>query len=217
MYNILFMSDTHGQHDKIPIDKMPEADCVIHCGDFTNRGRMSELREFLTWYDSLPYTRKIIMPGNHDLTFENNMVSVREVLDDFPGIECYFDQTAFINEWEVYFYPWTPKFYDWAFMKERKSSDLFIKVSEIPETTQILISHGPPHGVLDRTAGGDLAGCEMLVSRIDNLPKLKVCVFGHIHEGFGECHVRGIRFINASVLADYKGGLRVPHQIVSLA
>jgi 3',5'-cyclic AMP phosphodiesterase CpdA len=50
------------RHEKL---KMPEGDVLIHCGDFTNHGSLSEVREFAAWLSTLPYKHIIVVPGNH--------------------------------------------------------------------------------------------------------------------------------------------------------
>ena len=39
--------------------KLPEADMIIHCGDFSHRGRPLEVFDFLDWYGKLSYKHKI--------------------------------------------------------------------------------------------------------------------------------------------------------------
>ena len=63
----------------------------------------------------------------------------------------------------------------------------------ISDDTDVLMTHGPPHGTLDRVQDGELAGCEELRDAIGRLA-LRLHVFGHIHEGYG---VSGIH-VNAS-------------------
>jgi Icc-related predicted phosphoesterase len=74
------------------------------------------------------------------------------------------------------------------------------KWQAIPEDTDILITHGPPNGILDYVAQSVYnAGCEELLERVMQV-KPKVSVFGHIHQGYGTLRVNEIEFINASVL-----------------
>lgn len=47
----------------------------------------------------------------------------------------------------------------------------------------IVITHGPPHGILDRTVEGR-AGCEALFAAVAHARPALHC-FGHIHEGWG--------------------------------
>jgi hypothetical protein len=53
--------------------------------------------------------------------------------------------------------------------------------------TEILLTHGPPAGILDKTRRGDNAGCAVLTGRLaaGQLPACRLHVFGHIHEGHG--------------------------------
>lgn len=62
--NILHISDTHGHHSELT--KLPEADVIIHSGDFTLAGSEIEALDFLEWFCNLPYHHKIFICGNHD-------------------------------------------------------------------------------------------------------------------------------------------------------
>jgi Icc-related predicted phosphoesterase len=55
----------------------------------------------------------------------------------------------------------------------------------IPEDTEILITHTPPYGILDKTRRGSHAGCDRLLARLTKLRDCRLHVFGHIHEGHG--------------------------------
>eukprot|EP01126_Amoeba_proteus_P005603 TRINITY_DN118_c0_g1_i26.p1 TRINITY_DN118_c0_g1~~TRINITY_DN118_c0_g1_i26.p1 ORF type:complete len:160 (-),score=17.61 TRINITY_DN118_c0_g1_i26:796-1275(-) len=63
------ISDTHTLHRSLFI---PEADVLIHCGDITMCGRVDVLQDFNTWLGELPHEYKIIVGGNHDITFHEN-------------------------------------------------------------------------------------------------------------------------------------------------
>lgn len=69
--------------------------------------------------------------------------------------------------------------------------------SAIPEGVDIVVTHGPPMGILDCTSKGLHAGCEALLKRIEQV-KPKVHIFGHIHEAYGRKDINGTTFINAS-------------------
>ncbi|CAG8816179.1 23913_t:CDS:2, partial [Dentiscutata erythropus] len=101
------------------------------------------------------------------------------------GIVYLEDESFTIPEsgYQLYGSPYTPRFYDWAFNGDR-GSFLKEKWSKIPPTTHILMTHGPPSGILDLTASGESAGCVDLLQRIQEIKPL-VHVFGHIHEGYG--------------------------------
>lgn len=103
--------------------------------------------------------------------------------------------------------PWQPWFMDWAFNLPR-GQKLAEKWAMIPDSTQILITHSPPFGILDKLPGreGDNVGCEALMERVHTLPCLQVHIFGHVHSAHGQVQRNGIRFINASICDEqYKG------------
>jgi Icc-related predicted phosphoesterase len=68
----------------------------------------------------------------------------------------------------------------------------------IPANTDILITHGPPYGILDKNRVGFSAGCQSLKRAVKRIhPKLHV--FGHIHEAGGMVEMGGTTFVNACV------------------
>ena len=91
-------------------------------------------------------------------------------------------------------------FNNWAFNVERNSDEIEEIWNKIPDDTDVLITHGPPLGILDRTIHGQEVGCENLTNTIQQLKKLKIHLFGHIHEGYGMKQQSNITFVNASVL-----------------
>lgn len=70
--------------------------------------------------------------------------------------------------------------------------------AEIPEDLDVLITHGPPFGILDRTTNGENAGCPHLLKAVQSR-KPKIHFFGHIHEGYGMREKDGTVFVNASL------------------
>lgn len=90
----------------------------------------------------------------------------------------------------VYASPYTPEFCAWAFAYPR-SEDRFnygqgakTPVPDYPGA-DILITHGPPYGILDQVVGGGQSvGCEHLFRAVRRA-RPAVHVFGHIHEGYG--------------------------------
>ena len=60
----------------------------------------------------------------------------------------------------------------------------------------MLITHGPPQGVLDKIYDGSAVGCEALAERLEQVqPRLHV--FGHIHEDYGSRKVGNTTYVNA--------------------
>lgn len=61
---ILHLSDTHGCHRRM--GELPDADVVVHSGDFCMVGSEQEAIDFLNWFCDLPHKNKIFICGNHD-------------------------------------------------------------------------------------------------------------------------------------------------------
>jgi Icc-related predicted phosphoesterase len=127
---------------------------------------------------------KIYVAGNHDTSIAVGLVKPRFFENN--GIIYLQDQEVVIDGVKFYGSPWTPSFGNWGFMKKRhKLHDIW---TQIPEDTDVLITHGPPKGVRDLTLNRDneleQVGDISLVKRIVNL-KLKLHCFGHIHDTDG--------------------------------
>jgi len=207
---LVTISDTHNQHDKICA---PSGDVIIHAGDATGMGRENELREFIEWYSKQDSEHKIYVPGNHDIGLEDHYDERSKWFTD-AGIIILNDESVVLNgvsgddfeEYEIKIHgsPITPMFFNWAFMKTR-GEPIMKHWAMIPDDTDILVTHGPPKGILDlvETRGsmnnGQNVGCEMLLERVKQVnPKLHI--FGHIHEGAGTIKIGDTEFINASQL-----------------
>lgn len=93
--------------------------------------------------------------------------------------------------------PWQPEFCDWAFNLPI-GADLKAKWDLIPTETDLLITHGPPFGVLDLCDSGDRAGCPDLLNTVKERVKPRLHVFGHIHETYGTFSDGHTLFVNAS-------------------
>ena len=105
---------------------------------------------------------------------------------------------------KIYGSPWTPFFYNWAF-NLRRGQQIASKWAAIPDDTDILITHGPPYGVLDSASDGSV-GCKDLLDRIE-IVKPQYHIFGHIHEGYGEYTRKGTKHLNAcSLNSMYQSG-----------
>ena len=78
---ILCLSDTHNRHRSLR--NLPQADVLVHCGDFTEYGTEAEALDFLNWFCDQPYRYKLFTVGNHDVCLYGGGV---EGLDG----NCYF-------------------------------------------------------------------------------------------------------------------------------
>lgn len=196
---VVSISDTHNQHGFIDERLLIPADLIICAGDISSRGTKPEVENFLYWYQDLSqYKYKILIAGNHDFFFENDKKEIKKLLKKYPSIIYLQDQGIDIKGINIWGSPVQPWFYNWAFNVTRgpeikKYWDL------IPMNTNILITHGPPKGKLDKTQYNDVVGCEELILAIERV-KPKYNIFGHIHEGYGIIRTEDTTYINASIL-----------------
>ena len=189
---IVCISDTHEVHQKIV---MPEGDLLIVAGDFTFKGCPNHITIFNDWLGTLDYKHKVTIAGNHDLLFEDDALQARLLLTNATYLE---DSSVTIEGIKIYGSPWTPRFFDWAFNANR-GPIIAAKWAAIPDDTNVLVTHGPPFGILDLTPKGLHVGCDDLLIRIDQLKQLKLHAFGHIHHSYGLAHRNGVAFANACI------------------
>lgn len=192
------ISDTHGKHGFF---KVPDGDLLIHSGDIVGHSDILQVKNFLYWFDCLPHKVKIFICGNHDRMAQNNPALFKSLKDEHPNIIYLEDEAVEVLGLKIYGTPWQPVFMNWAFNLPR-GFPLKCKWDLIPEDTDILISHGPPAGILDYVPQDRVhVGCEDLLKRVQALPKLKYHIFGHIHAQGGQQVQQGnVTFINAAVL-----------------
>lgn len=211
------ISDTHGKIEGSKLH-MPPGDVLLHAGDFTQKGHMNEIQKFNSYLGALPYKVKVVIAGNHDLTFDDNITeaslrtfgvqkstvesylserglkSVKQMLTSAIYLE---DSLVTVCGIKIYGAPWQPVFCDWGFNLNR-GEDILKKWQTIPADLDILMTHGPPVGHGDLTGGNNNVGCVELLNTIQKRVKPKFHVFGHIHEGYGVTSDGYTTFINAS-------------------
>ena len=200
---ICCISDTHGHKPH----NLPPADILIHAGDFTASRvhHKDESTEFLDWFYQQPYKHKLLVAGNHDFYpyYNKNF----HKLCSAYGIHYLQDSSVTINDIKFYGTPWTPPFYNWAFMKpEHELEDTF---AQIPLDTDVLITHGPASGMLDYTPHGGNVGSTALADAIKPL-NLKAHIFGHIHHSHGVYTETGTQYVNAAIITESYKPIQIP-------
>ena len=190
---IVLISDTHGLHRQLEV---PDGDMLIHAGDFTMNSKPDWMyRHFDIWLGELPHRFKIVIPGNHEWLLEDpaqrGAITNAVLLVD-SGVE--------VEGIKIWGSPVTP-LYGGAFGKLRPE-DRKRHWSQIPEDTDILITHGPPFAILDHGGSSERReGCPQLLEAVfQAMPRLHV--FGHIHTGYGTLRATDTLFVNASLLGD---------------
>ncbi len=169
---------------------MPSCDVFIHAGDITGRGSLQETAIFASklrgCMDSPNGPRHaFIVPGNHDQCFELFPTPVRELFGE--NVHVLLDQAVVFEGIRFYGSPWTP-FMRWHFMADE--SRLASLYSGIPDTLDMLVTHGPPRGILDPGWQEPHVGSTALADAIVNR-QIAHHVFGHLHSAGGQSIQRG--------------------------
>ncbi|KAL7527356.1 hypothetical protein ACHAXR_003550, partial [Thalassiosira sp. AJA248-18] len=162
---------------------LPQADVLLHCGDFaasgsrkTQRAAARRLDDFLARQTHIP--EKIVVQGNHDPD------SPAKVL--FPSSKALYvrsSSTLMVNGVSFTLEPFSRRM---AFRSIRRRTTSSYGVSSSLPKCDIFVSHEPPKGVLDLTYHGFSAGSlylRELVEHAEHKPRLWLC--GHIHESRG--------------------------------
>jgi Icc-related predicted phosphoesterase len=182
----------------------------------TSKGSFKQVAEFTEWFGAQKYNHLVLIPGNHDFAFEE-AYGVCETECKLRNITLLHDSGAEIEGIKFWGSGITPWFYDWAFNRER-GADIKKHWDLIPEDTEVLVTHGPPFGILDMTlpsyGNGQNVGCEELIAKIWKT-QVKLHVFGHIHEGRGTKRELDKLFVNASTLDEkYRMNINEPIRVV---
>ena len=195
--SLVILSDTHGFHEQLQI---PDGDVLIHAGDFTLHGALEEVSAFNDFLADLPHRHKLVIGGNHDFCCEQQPDATRTAL---AAAHYLLDESVTIEGWRFYGSPWQPWFMDMAF-NVAAEEDRARAWEQIPADTDVLITHTPPHGILDLTSLGERVGCRPLRQALEHLrPRLHV--FGHIHEDYGREERAGTVYVNGcNCTLDYR-------------
>lgn len=204
------ISDTHRRHHEFT---MPGGDVLVCSGDVCSRGSLEEAMDFLNWFGAQPYRYKILVPGNHDWIFEKN-TPLMQAECNTRNITLLIDSGITIEGVKFWGSPVQPRFFDWAYNRDR-GADIQKHWDLIPVDTDVLITHGPPAGILDYVPGryGGSVGCQDLARTILKT-NIKLHIFGHIHYSRGHMKVGNCLYINAaSVCEQYQAVRGVPMRI----
>lgn len=143
---------------------------------------MEEVLAFGRWLMIQPAQHKIYVFGNHDEATQEYYV--REALRRM-GIYCLLDQKIMLAGLRFHGSPWTPTFGNWAWMEDDlELAKQWQKIEDGDRAPDVLVTHGPPRGVLDRNELGQPCGSQTLLDAVERC-RHRLHAFGHIHEARG--------------------------------
>jgi Icc-related predicted phosphoesterase len=153
------------------------------------------LHRFFGWLESMPHEHKILVAGNHDSLFQHFSTLIRKRV---PKSVTYLEDSGMtIGGLKFWGSPWTPG-YPWMAFTYRAIEANETRWSCIPNDTNILVTHGPPHGIFDRDIRGQHIGDQLLLERVEVVqPSLHL--FGHVHNQNGRIDTNGTTFVNAAI------------------
>ncbi len=223
---IIAISDTHEQHkwlDQFLYDPefIKDVDMIICAGDTANSkspvlNHNAQLK-FIDWYAELPFKYKIYVPGNHN-TSEHG---IYKDIYEYNNIYRLIHELVVINKIRIFGSPYTPTFgTGWVYNVPRHKINTYW--DEIPDNTDILITHGPPKGILDLTHVNNTlteqVGCKSLLNHVLGRVKPNYHIFGHLHDeenifNYGYRLIGDTTFINASIVDLHHNPINLPIKI----
>jgi Icc-related predicted phosphoesterase len=185
------LADLHGY-----LPAVPPCDVLLVAGDICPTGDESPETQrrwlgstFARWLHDAPAGEVIGVAGNHDFVGETDPAALREL--DWHYLQ---DETIEVGGVSYFGSPWTSRFQEWAFMLTEE--ELAERWQRIPEATDVLCVHSPPRGYGDWISGQEIGSPSLLTTIDERSPKL--CVFGHVHQGYGRWERGGSTLVNAA-------------------
>jgi len=205
---IMATADMHGD-----LPKVPKCDLLLIAGDIcpTSNHAPGYQRQWLNhklrrWINRGYAEHVVAVAGNHDRVF-----ALGEPPEAMPW--TYLEgEEATVCGLRIWGGPWTPPIHDfWVFQADQEQARQ--RWARIPEGLDILISHGPPYGILDEDENDEPQGDKALRDAILRA-RPKMVVFGHIHTTQAIVERDGIIYANVSLLDhDYRRSKRHPVEL----
>ncbi|KAJ5654311.1 hypothetical protein N7490_001314 [Penicillium lividum] len=203
------ISDTHGYTPSEAGFKLPAGDVLIHAGDLTNKGSLTEMRRTMDWISKANFEMKIVVAGNHDVTLDPEFYArhgqefhspqledpsqcLKTVTSAAPSVIYLRHRAAVINltrkdgpntTFKVFGSPYSQFEGNWAF-GYNSGKDAAALWNQIPPDSDVIVTHTPPRSHCDQKPTGRKIGCDALRQTLSRIrPPLAIC--GHVHEGRG--------------------------------
>lgn len=201
--SVTIISDTHAMHGSL---SLPGGDVLIHCGDMLDLfdRDAAALTDIDDWFGRQDYPTILVTGGNHDLALETALARTEQPFRNARYIQ---DERLTVAGLDIYAAPWVPELASHAFYLDDEA--LRDKWAAIPTGLDILITHVPPTGILDRSSRGHSHGCRHLAAQIERIAPRLHC-FGHVHASAGEVRIGDTLFVNASSAISGERAVRAP-------
>jgi Icc-related predicted phosphoesterase len=188
---VVCLADLHGYLPEVPrCDVLFVAGDICPTGDERPETQRSWLHStFARWLADVPAATVVGVAGNHDFVGETDPSALRDL--DWHYLQ---DESIKIDGISVYGSPWTSRFQEWAFMLTEE--ELSRHWEGIPEGIDVLCVHSPPAGYGDWISGHHIGSPSLLETIDARAPKL--CVFGHVHQGYGRWQRGTTELVNAA-------------------
>ena len=152
----------------------------------------SHIADLDEWFGRQRFDQIICIGGNHDFALEAALADQKQ---PFKNAHYLQDMSFHYDGLHIYGSPWVPDLPNHAF--SRGETGRATAWANIPTSTDILITHVPPFGILDRSSRGQSYGCPILFQELERIAP-KVHCFGHVHASAGAITTDETLFINAS-------------------
>lgn len=200
--HIVATSDLHGH-----LPDIPKCDLLLIAGDVCPVDQSHEVyvqrnwlrSDFDVWLDiQQDHCGDIVwIAGNHDFACEQP--GFRRIADTLHA-HYLQDEAIEVQGLKIWGSPWVPNLPSWAFYSEH--DNFKDRAAAIPDDTDIVMLHGPPHDILDGipiafTTAKNHVGAPYIASRLQEISP-KLVIFGHIHEGYGTKMIDHVEYANVA-------------------
>lgn len=188
----------HGDLSNVDPATFGPCDAILCAGDLTEFGLRADLHviDFVKdWLTRCGRTAPTFwIPGNHDALIKEHSFG------EIDGVECILDRTVEIDGYTIHGVSMSPAYaapqlaseYDYMTCTDSVEREAYTF-----EPVDIVLSHAPPYGVMDRWDGRSHVGSSYLLSYIHAAaPLLVVC--GHAHGETGIETVRTTKVVNVA-------------------
>jgi Icc-related predicted phosphoesterase len=215
MSKVVIISDLHGN-----LPNINPCDILIIAGDSEPVWSHDIIYQkswlfldFRNWLKSLPAKHICLISGNHSI-YAQTVNKLDFKLDNVSYLRNSSVSILGLNIWGS---PYSPSFGGWPFMLSDDNLDFIYR--DIPDNTDIIISHAPCYGILDLCPSFGRSTNEFCnqgsKSLLKHVLRVKPSLFiaGHLHSNYGVEEYNEIKFIAASLVNENYQFCRNPIEI----